>query len=50
MSQLKIVVLGGSGFVGRLLVKHLAEQGHRLTVLSRNLSSHLDRLLPPAVS
>jgi len=50
MSQLKIVVLGGSGFVGRLLVKHLAEQGHRLTVLSRNLSSHLDRLLPPGVT
>ena len=50
MSQLKIVVLGGSGFVGRLLVKHLAEQGHRVTVLSRNLSSHLDRLLPPGVT
>jgi len=50
MSQLKIVVLGGSGFVGRLLVKHLSEQGHRLTVLSRNLSSHLDRLLPPNVT
>jgi uncharacterized protein YbjT (DUF2867 family) len=50
MSQLKIVVLGGSGFVGRLLVKQLAEQGRRLTVLSRNLSSHLDRLLPPGVT
>jgi len=50
MSQSKVVVLGGSGFVGRLLVKHLAEQGHHLTVLSRNLSSHLDRLLPPGVT
>ncbi|MBP8081524.1 MAG: complex I NDUFA9 subunit family protein [Arenimonas sp.] len=50
MSQLNIVVLGGSGFVGRLLVKQLAEQGHRLTVLSRNLSSHPERLLPPGVT
>lgn len=50
MSQMKIVVLGGSGFVGRLLVKHLSQEGHRLTVLSRNLSSHFDRLLPPGVT
>lgn len=50
MTQMKIIVLGGSGFVGRLLVKRLSEEGHRLTVLSRNLSSHLDRLLPPGVT
>ena len=50
MSHMKIIVLGGSGFVGRLLVKRLSEDGHRLTVLSRNLSSHLDRLLPPGVT
>ncbi len=50
MSQMKIVVLGGSGFVGRLLVKRLAQEGHSLTVLSRNLSSHPDRLLPPGVT
>ena len=47
---MKIIVLGGTGFVGRLLVKRLSEDGHRLTVLSRNLSSHLDRLLPPGVT
>ena len=47
---MKIIVLGGSGFVGRLLVKRLSEEGHGLTVLSRNLVRHLDRLLPPGVT
>lgn len=50
MTQLKIIVLGGSGFVGRLLVKRLAAEGNSVTVLSRNLGSHADRLLPPGVS
>ena len=49
MTELKIIVLGGTGFVGRLLVKRLAAEGHQLTLLSRNLASHFDRLLPPRV-
>lgn len=49
MIPLKIVVLGGTGFVGRLLVKRLAAEGHQLLLLSRNLAAHYDRLLPPAV-
>lgn len=34
--SLKIVVLGGTGFVGRALVHGLQAQGHRVDVLSRN--------------
>lgn len=49
MIPLKIVVLGGTGFVGRLLVKRLAAEGHQIQLLSRNLAAHYDRLLPPAV-
>ena len=49
MTPLKIVVLGGTGFVGRALVRRLAAQGHELKVLSRNLATHPDRLLPPDV-
>jgi len=49
MTEKKIIVLGGTGFVGRLLVKRLAAEGHQVTVLSRNLGSHFDRLLPPNV-
>ncbi|GIX38943.1 MAG: NAD-dependent dehydratase [Silanimonas sp.] len=44
---MKIVVLGGTGFVGRALLARLAAEGHALTVLSRNPHAHLDRLLPP---
>ena len=45
----RIVVLGGSGFVGRRLLRRLAEDGHSLLLLSRNLGAHDDRLLPPGV-
>lgn len=47
MTSMQIVVLGGTGFVGRHLVAALAADGHRLTVLSRNRSLHPDLLLPP---
>lgn len=36
MIPLKIVVLGGTGFVGRRLVPRLHADGHRIVVLSRN--------------
>ena len=49
MTSMKIIVLGGTGFLGRLLVKRLAVDGHEVTVLSRNLAAHYERLLPPGV-
>ena len=45
----RIVILGGSGFVGRRLLRRLADDGHDLLLLSRNLGAHEDRLLPPGV-
>jgi uncharacterized protein YbjT (DUF2867 family) len=49
MIPLKLVVLGGSGFVGRHLVARLAADGHDVTLLSRNLAANPMRLLPPGV-
>ncbi len=46
MKPLRIVVLGGTGFVGRALVEQLVGDGHAVTVLSRNSARHLDRQLP----
>lgn len=45
----RLVILGGSGFVGRALAQRLARNGHAVTVLSRNLNTHAQRLLPPGV-
>ncbi|MGB3047432.1 complex I NDUFA9 subunit family protein [Dokdonella sp.] len=36
MKPLRIVVLGGTGFVGRHMVPRLHADGHRISVLSRN--------------
>jgi uncharacterized protein (TIGR01777 family) len=36
---MNIFVTGGTGFVGRSLVKHLVDNGHQLTVLSRNTAT-----------
>jgi NADH dehydrogenase len=44
---LRIVVLGGTGFVGSHLVPHLANAGHRITVLSRNRERHRDLAVLP---
>jgi len=44
---MKITILGGTGFIGRVLLARLAQEGHELTVLSRNPHAHLVRLLPP---
>ena len=44
---MNITVLGGTGFIGRVLLARLAQEGHALTVLSRNPHAHLVRLLPP---
>ena len=45
----RLVILGGSGFVGRALAQRLVRNGHAVTVLSRNLNTHTQRLLPPGV-
>jgi NADH dehydrogenase len=49
MIQQRVAVLGGSGFVGRRLVQGLAQRGHEVTVFSRNLAAHHERMLPPGV-
>jgi uncharacterized protein (TIGR01777 family) len=36
---MRIIVSGGTGFIGRPLVKALLENGHNVTVLSRNAAS-----------
>jgi NADH dehydrogenase len=49
MNPRNIVILGGTGFVGRHLVPRLTAQGHRVTVLSRNREKHPElRVLPHA--
>jgi NADH dehydrogenase len=47
MTPSKIVLLGGTGFVGRALCQRLVADGHAVRVLSRNLAAHPDRLLAP---
>jgi NADH dehydrogenase len=47
MIPLKLVLLGGTGFVGRALAQRLAADGHAVRVLSRNPAAHRDRLLAP---
>ena len=46
---MKIVIAGGTGFIGRHLCHHLVEQQHEVTVLSRNPSKAKDRF-PPDVT
>ncbi|URL58870.1 complex I NDUFA9 subunit family protein [Luteibacter flocculans] len=40
MTPQRIVVLGGTGFLGSALVPRLAADGHQLVVLSRNREAH----------
>jgi NADH dehydrogenase len=47
--SLHIVVLGGTGFVGRALVQALRASGHRIEVLSRNRERHRELLVLPEV-
>jgi NADH dehydrogenase len=46
----QIVVLGGTGFVGRRLVQRLVAAGHAVTVLSRDPGAHANRLLAPGAA
>jgi uncharacterized protein (TIGR01777 family) len=41
---MRIVVAGGTGFLGRPLCHALADEGHRVTVLTRRTSRHTDPL------
>jgi NADH dehydrogenase len=49
MKPKKIVVLGGTGFVGSHLVLRLARDGHSITVLSRNRERHRELGMLPRV-
>lgn len=49
MKPKKIVVLGGTGFVGSHLVPRLHRDGHSITVLSRNRERHRDLGVLPRV-
>jgi uncharacterized protein YbjT (DUF2867 family) len=47
---MRIVLLGASGFVGRVLLRQLADAGHVLQVLTRNRSRHRDLALVRGVT
>jgi len=49
MPAQRLVVLGGTGFVGRHLVPRLAADGHRIVVLSRNREQHRELGVLPGV-
>ena len=40
MDSKHVVILGGTGFVGRHLVARLRQDGHRVTVLTRSAAAH----------
>ena len=46
---MRIVMLGGSGFVGQLLARRLVRDGHGVVVLTRNRSRHREVALWPGV-
>ena len=37
----KILVTGGSGFIGSAITKYLVEKGHKVTVFDNNSSSRI---------
>jgi NADH dehydrogenase len=47
---MRVLVLGGTGFVGRALLRRLSQDGHQLTVLARRPERHRDLLLIPNVT
>jgi NADH dehydrogenase len=50
MAAQQLVILGGTGFVGRHLVPRLAADGHRIVLLSRNREQHRELGVLPGVS
>lgn len=49
MKTQRIVILGGTGFIGSHLVPRLAADGHHITVLSRNREKHRALTVLPSV-
>ena len=49
MRARKLLILGGSGFVGHYLLPRLGEAGHTLTVLTRNRAQHRELSPVPGV-
>ena len=49
MQSLHVVILGGTGFVGRHLVARLRQDGHRISVLTRAAAAHAGGALPAEV-
>ena len=47
--QLKICIVGGTGFVGHHIAADLVELGHRVTILTRRRQRHRDVLVWPTV-
>ncbi|MEO5573939.1 MAG: complex I NDUFA9 subunit family protein, partial [Gammaproteobacteria bacterium] len=50
MKIMTVCILGGTGFVGRQLVRQLTESGHQLRVLTRRRERHRDLLVLPNLS
>jgi NADH dehydrogenase len=50
MKQLHVLMLGGTGFVGRHVAARLQLRGHRVTVLSRNRERHRELQVLPNVA
>jgi uncharacterized protein YbjT (DUF2867 family) len=50
MTTQRIVILGGTGFVGSYLVPRLATDGHQLTLLSRNRESRRGMAVLPRIT
>ncbi len=46
---MKILLFGGTGFIGRHLVAHLSQNGHNVVIVSRN-KEHLEELIPESES
>src|SRR5262245_21590703 len=46
---MRIILTGGTGFIGKALVNELVKHGHNVTVLSRN-ATRTRALLPPTVN
>ncbi|MBO8142459.1 MAG: TIGR01777 family protein [Firmicutes bacterium] len=47
---MRVVIAGGTGFIGRALVRRLAAGGHHVTVLTRQDPGRASRSLPDAVA
>lgn len=47
---MRVLVIGGTGFIGRHLVAHLVEQGHDVSVPTRRYAKGRDLLILPTVT